>query len=306
MITNAWLQAASAEASALTEQLELDPGDRWRLCVLVARLLGSPGGGPPSAALKRAAAVITSVLPPEPDVLLEALSTSLRSGDDPCAGLFDALLDIDDALAVAVLTGSHGADRSLVEQAQALVSIWPDRCATLAEFASMRLATLRADAPAARLWSEVAASPAALLADALPAALGAGTRHPTRVRQPSLPSPRTAAGVVRQVPFPRAALEARAWTEGDVLELGEEAWLSEENGQLHLEVRGATSASVAVVRVRDRSVLTEEQVTGRIDGRTFRADLGPVAGEETLIRRLLRRAQAAAGEVSVVLRYSRD
>lgn len=90
-----WLRKVFDELLALAPMAEGDPDDAWRAVVLIARLLESPSGPtPPAEVLRRLPALMERAGLPEPEPLLERLSTELKKDDDPAGALLDVLLDI--------------------------------------------------------------------------------------------------------------------------------------------------------------------------------------------------------------------
>lgn len=290
-----WLQNALEELLALAPVAENDPDDAWRAVVLIARLLGSPSGPtPPSDVLRRLQALLARAGLPEPEPLLERLVAELKAEDDPAGPLLDVLLDIDDALGALSLYGDRGTARALSRRAEELLVRSAARVRPLVELATLRRATVRPDSDAAMLWDAVVQAPSAITEEVSPK-----VRAPTARRRPVVP-----------LPIPREAMRPQAWTGGASLSFASEdgetrAWCYEEGGRLRLELRGTPTppsrARLSVLRRDGALEVATTELPLEVSGNTAYADLGPVAGPESLVHALLARAGLAQEEADLRL-----
>lgn len=303
----AWLAKAQAELGELGSTAEVDPADAWRAAVLVGRLLGAPDAPVPPLEIVHLLPRILSVAgAPEPERVLDRLADDLSSDGDAWGPLLDTMLDVDDTLGVLELSGLRHDAQELAGRAAALVSLYPERALPLGAFAAMRLATLREDVATALLWRAVERAPADLLADTLPAMQTPA--EPSRIAR----SRRSAR--VRSFTLPQALQQAAAASQADepweLIAEGTEpgAWIYAERGRMLLEARDATSATCTVTLVAERAA--DDAEVGRVDlaaavsGTTAYVDLGPWAGGDNVLHRLVADTGLTAAELRIRVRVT--
>lgn len=294
-----WLQKAHDELLELSTKAEGDPADAWRVGALIARLLGSPGGPvPPPELVHRLHQILAVAGSPEPQELLNRVADQLGSETDPWGPLLDALLDVDDTLGVLSLSGPKETSRALAQRVAGLVSLHPERVLALWSFAEMRLATVRDGADADIVWRAVVRAPAHALADALPAP--ASRAESVLVAFPSFRIPEQ---------LTRAAADSasqKVWkleTEGSG-----RAWIYAVKERMRLEATGVPAGPLSAVliaeRLRDGGELRRVPVELELSGSTAYADLGPWAGPENALHRLIAGTDLRASEVRIRLKVS--
>jgi len=308
-----WLQKALDELIELESVAESDPADAWRVAVLIARLLGSPDGPEPPASLIRRLPVLLEVAGPvEPQAILDRIASELDFEIDPEGPLLDALLDTDDTLGVLAMSGQDETALALARRAAALVSLYPERVLTLGAFAEMRLQTVREDAAAGLLWRAVERAPAHAVVEALP------TPASTAPRVEDLPKSRTthmrpARRAIRMPQELHLAAAASGTAEARELEIAEpglQAWVYEEAGRMRLEIQGAGAEPLTAVLIAEHAKDGAEMARVAIDversGSTAYADLGPWAGPENALHRLVATTGLPSSDVRIVLEVSSE
>lgn len=308
----AWLQKAYDELVELGPAAEKDPADAWRAGVLMARLLTSPEGPvPPAELVRRLPQILAVAGSPDPQELLDRVLAQLDSETDPWGPFLDALLDVDDALGVLSLSGQHESALALGQRVAALVSLHPERSLALGPFADMRLAAVREGVGASIVWSAVERAPAHALAEALPSPAA------TKTRLEHLPAARRKPAVVPTASFrvPEELLLAAAdsaptktWdmeTEG-----AGRAWVYEEKGSMCLEVTGLTSGPLSAALIAERrsdgvELLRVALPLERSGGAAY-AELGPWAGSENALHRLVAGAGLKSSQLQIRLLVSSE
>jgi len=302
----AWLQKTLDELVELALVAENDPADAWRAAALIARLLGSPSGPvPPAVLVRRLPEILAVAGMPDPQQLLDRVADELESDTDPWGPLLDALLDADDAFGVLTTSGQSQMALELARRTAGLVSMFPERVISLGPFADMRLQTVRENAAAGLLWSAVERAPAHALVEALPAP-ASFTAHAEKLR----PSRRTLVGAYvwslrlpEQLHQAAAASETAEVCEFETKDAGLRAWVEAEGGRMKLEIRGVGAESVTATLVAERAVdgveVSSVTVNIEVSGSTAYVDLGPWAGPENLLHRLV----AASGLASSQVRF---
>lgn len=302
MNPGSWLQGALDELIELAPDAKADPSDAWRAVTLLARVLGSPTGVvPPPAIVQMLPALLEIAGLPEPEDVLAAVDKALASDLDPWGPLIDGLLDADDAVGGLVLGGQDHAARELSARVAGLVSLYPERTIPLGGFAQMRLETVRSDAIVAEIWRAVERAPARALADALP-------RRMQVAPVPVIPEPRRTPGAIVSFPVPAELQLAAADSAMDAasVELGTEdpalkAWVYSEAGQMRLEIKGlrspASSAALIATRRGDGAELARADFDVQSEGSTVYASLGPWAGPDNLLHRLVAKSGLAPEEL---------
>lgn len=300
----AWLRKAQTELGELGPTAEVDPADAWRAVVLVARLLGAPDAPvPPVEIVQCLPQILSAAGSPEPERVLDRLADDLSSDGDAWGPLLDTLLDVDDTIGVLDLSGQREQARELAGRATALVSLYPERTFPLGPFAAMRLATLRDDVATARLWRAVERAPADLLADVLPAIQTPS--KPSRTARPDFRARERAFTVPRDLQLTAAASPADEPRElaADGAETG--AWIYAERGRMLLEVRDIGSptctVTLAAQRAEDHAEVGRVDLEVAISGTTAYADLGPWAGGDNVLHRLVAETGLTAAELRIRL-----
>lgn len=306
----AWLQKAFDELVEIGLAAENDPADAWRAGALIARLLGSPSGPvPPAHLLGRLPEIIAVAGSPDAQAVLDRVADELYSETDPWGPLLDALLDVDDALGMLAVSGQDETALALARRVAGLVSLHPERVLALGPFAEMRLATVREGAGPGIVWNAVERAPAHALAEALPAAS-------TKTRLEMLPATRRMPVVATAVSFcfPEDLLLAAAESapaEARELETegaGLRAWVHVEKGRMRLEASGLgagpLTAALVAARVSDGAEVLRVALDVEVSGGTAYADLGPWAGPENALHRLVSRTGLTSGEVRVRITVS--
>lgn len=318
MDPHTWLEKARRELATLAPIAHGDEADAWRAAVLIARLHGNPLGlefsfagsaSPPRESamnddpIERARTLVEVAGPPDPQTLLDDLADALDDDEDPAGPLHDVMLDVDDAVGVTALIGDAVTANALALRAAALVSLYPGRVFALGSFAEMRLGTLAPRSPIATLWEAVEQAPAALLVESLPPV---ARSRPAAARRPRL----------REVSFPSHLHQAAASSSQrepirlDIPDTGLLAWLEEDAGKMLLEIRGDETAPsraslVAYDAVTDDELVVEPLIL-EVAGKTAYADLGPWAGSDNALHRLVTRTGRPAHEIEVRLRLDDD
>jgi hypothetical protein len=305
MDPRAWLEQAEQELRSLQSEGVHEPDDAWRAVSLIARLLGNPTGPAPAPeALGELARWLALAGQPDPAELLGRLSASLDGEEDPFGPLLDVLLDLDDALGVMAMHHELRVAQELAVRAAAMVGLWPERVQALEAFAIMRQATLRNDAPANTLWVAVMDAPAHLLAAALP--VDAKGRFPPSSLLRARPRPPTT------LVLPTRELRAAAWSAGEGRSVefsaeGVDCWVYTEEGRRRMELRFAdedlpVQLWLDLVRRADDERLASIRLDIQRSGRTLYADLGPEAGPENLVHKLLAQSGLTADQGELRLR----
>ena len=285
-----WLRQAEDELAELAQLTEFGQGDAWRALVLVARLLQSSFGlMPPTALMSRLTELfgVCGSLPPEG--LLDRLAEALADTSDPAGLLHDSLLDVDDTAGVLQLYGTSPAE--LINRANAMIALWPERVEELSAFAELRLDTLRKATAVAPLWHAVLRAPAHAWVAALPSARLTPTvagRWQAQVSD------------IRALP-PQVLQMAASSQTRDEFGLGDGVFLEQHGRHWRVEARDATSLRIELRRRTDSAVLVSEDVQIEVEGRTGYADLGPVAGPKSLLHRLLASTGLPAESVDAVI-----
>jgi hypothetical protein len=311
MDPDAWLQKALDELVELGPVAEGDPADAWRAVALIARLLGSPSGSPPPMALvQRLPGLLIVAGAADPQELLDRIASELDSETDPAGPLFDALLDTDDALAVLALSGQKEMAFELARRAAALVSLYPERVITLGAFAEMRLQTLREGAAVGLLWSAVERAPAHAVVEALPAPAWSALRVEgiPQIRAPQASSAVRAFRIPKDLQLAAAASETAEARELETTEEGLPAWVYAHQGRMRLEISGVGAGPLTVVltveHVKDGAEVACVAIDVEISGSTAYADLGPWAGPENALHRLVASTGLASSDVRCSLEVS--
>jgi hypothetical protein len=311
MDADAWLQKALDELVELEPVAEGDPADAWRAVALIARLLGSPSGPPPPMALVQRLPVLLVVAgAADPQELLDRIADELDSETDPAGPLFDALLDTDDALAVLALSEQKEMSFELARRAAALVSLYPERVITLGSFAEMRLQTLREGAAVGLLWSAVERAPAHVLVEALPAPASSALRveRLPKIRAPHANPAVRSFRIPKDLQLASAASETAEVRELETTEKGLPAWIYAHERRMHLEIPGVGAGPLTVVLVaecvKDGAEVARVAIDVEISGSTAYADLGPWAGPENVLHRLVASTGLASNDVRFLLEVS--
>lgn len=307
----AWLRKALDELVELGPVAEDDPADAWRAATLIARLLGSPSGPiSPAALVRRLPQLLTVAGLPDPQALLDRLADELDAETDPAGPLFDTLLDIDDTLGVLATSGQSTTALELARRSAALVSLYPERVHVLGSFADMRLQTVRDGTATGLLWGTVERAPAHAVVEALPAPASSGSRVDR------LPETRAAPVHAQALSFyipeemhrPAAESETAEARELETVGAGLQAWVYAEQGRMRLEVRGAGAGPLTAVliaeRVKDGAEVSRVAIDVEISGSTLYADLGPWAGPENALHRLVAGTGLVSSNVRVRLAVS--
>jgi hypothetical protein len=306
MDPKAWLQKARDELVELSPSAESDAADAWRTAVLIARLLGSPAGPvPPIELVRRLPQILAVAGSPDPQEMLDRVADQLDSESDPWGPLLDALLDVDDALGVLTLTAGNETSRALAQRVAGLVSLHPERVLALGSFAEMRLATVRDGAVAGVVWSAVERAPAHALAEALPVA--APSKPPLELASRRKPVVVEATSFYIPEELMLAAAESAPQEARELETDGSgRAWVEERNGRMRLEATGLNpgplSAALVAERRSDGVKLRQLAVQLEVSGGTAYADLGPWAGAENALHRLI--ADLKASELRIRLTVS--
>lgn len=306
----AWLQKAFDELVEIGLAAENDPADAWRAGALIARLLGSPSGPvPPADLMRRLPKILAVAGSPDAQEILDRVADELASETDPWGPLLDALLDVDDALGVLTVSGQDETVLALARRVAGLVSLYPERVLALGPFAEMRLATVREGVGPDIVWSAVERAPAHVLAEALPAPAS------TKARLERLPGTRRRPVVAPALSFrlPEDLLLAAAESEpSEARELETEgaarAWVYAEKGRMRLEATGLEAgpltASLVAERRSDGAELLRVALHLEVSGGTAYADLGPWAGPENALHRLVAGAGLKSSELRIRLSVS--
>lgn len=291
MATHPWHQAALEELGQLRPDTD-QQDEAWRALVLVGRLLSAPQSLVPDPMWLRALPHLQQVAgPSDPASLLDRLAAALEADDDPSGPLHDVLIDIDDELVVSTMSSGVSKSDELAARAQALVALWPERVLTLADFAEARLFTSRPNSVEYRLWTEVLAAPAAILAAALP---GTAARAPVPARRPA------SAPQVAYLPdtLLRAAAASPDLTE---LQLGEGVWLYVSGGELRVELADRSpGATHLLLQATDRDgddVLIERAFVVEHPGTTATV----VLGDEGALEKIAEEAGRPLGSLKIRL-----
>ena len=300
----AWLEKASKELAALLPMADRDACDAWRAAVLAARLIGNPLGVGFADDLRDRVRLLVDVAgPPDAEELLGRVADELDADDDPFGPLHDALLDADDAVGVLGVLGDEEGAIELAGRVAGMISLFPDRVLDLDEFAEMRLGSLAATKPEARIWRAVEHAAAILFASALPSPDASGGV-----------SPRTGRALVLELRIPTERLRAVAQSpSGEVTELRDgtgavRGWLSEEDGHMVLEIKGLASGRAALVAwvLADGVEFGRSELRLRVSGRNAYADLGPAAGAGNILHELVARAGLSPEAIGVRLVVADD
>lgn len=303
----AWLQKAFDELVELGSVLEGDRADAWRAGALVARLLGSPSGPvPPPELVRRLSTILAVAGSPDAQELLDRVADELDSETDAWGPLLDALLDADDAIGLLDLSGESETALELARRVAALVSLHSERALALGPFADMRLATVREGVGAGIIWSAVERAPALALAEALPEPASTRARLERRPETHRLPVGAPAMSFAVPDELLQAAAES-APEEARELETsgGGRAWLYAEKGRMRLEVTGLAAGPLTAALVAERRSDGVELLRVALDlersGGTAYADLGPSAGSENALHRLVAEAGLKSSDLRVRL-----
>lgn len=297
-----WLQKAYDELVELGPRAEEKSADAWRAVVLIGRLLGSPAAPrPPAEFVGRLPRLLALAGSPDVRELLERVAHHLGAEIDPWGPLLDALLDSDDTLLVLSFSAPGHTTRALAQRVAGLVSLHPERVLRLRSFAEMRLATLREGADVGLMWRAVERAAALVLAEALPAAApdSEPSRPPARVLNIAFPSEllRPAADSGSQNP-----IELKTDGPG-------QAWVSEDEGRMRFEATAlpaeARNAVLIAERLSDGLELKRVAFDLEVSGDTAYADLGPWAGTDNKLHRLVAETGLKASELQIRLAVSR-
>lgn len=295
-----WIRKMGRELTSLVAQDRLEDADAYRALVLLARLRDAAGSSvePAEVQLGRGdddfcRAVLETCMVPTPEEILDELGELLADEAPTIDQLHMLLLDVDDLCGVLGLLGDTAQAAETADLGAAFVSIRPVSVVRLGQFAAMRLDTLGADMPIARLWSEVCAAPAHVLANALP---GTADEAVVEILVQDLLEDASGGAAMVEIPFTLGSAVAAATTVNFESVVDHEGKVRGERfvdkGDLfynHRLAEGVVGTPTAHLVVRDKDSqleLSREPLPAERDGRDLRVLLGPASGENGIAARL--------------------
>ena len=304
---NDWLKKAHKEMLSLAPRAQDAPGDAWRAVVLIGRLLGCPDAPPiPGSVVIRLPELIRAASQPDPQEVLDDLVDGLDAGDDPWGPLMDAVIEADDTLNFMELAGQKKDAENLADRVAGILSVYPGRLLDLGAFAEMRLGSVRQDSPVAKIWRAVELAPARALADALPPQVPVRQQAATRPASPRPQGPAKATLLSLERFMRKAAADSEPDASSiriDTEDPNQKVWLYPKEGQMQLEMLGthlpAGAGAIIALRTSDHAEEARLTVDIEVNGETAYINLGPWAGPENLLHKLLAASGLIPGELIV-------